>query len=121
MVSGFFGMNLVSGVENAVGGFWIATILSTVCSTPLRLCVPPKRAPYACPLCQHALGTPELSSSLSRSVAGLALSSSATASTSVSTRLSAWTSLSLERCCRETLRKRRVQEKKHTARPMRAP
>eukprot|EP00964_Phaeocystis_antarctica_P063460 scaffold38106_cov49-Phaeocystis_antarctica.AAC.4 len=37
------------------------------------------------------LGTPELSSSLSRSVAGLARSSSATASTSVSTRLSAWT------------------------------
>jgi magnesium transporter len=35
MVSGFFGMNLVSGVENAVGGFWIATVLSTVCSAAL--------------------------------------------------------------------------------------
>ena len=35
MVSGFFGMNLVSGVENAVGGFWIATILSTICSAAL--------------------------------------------------------------------------------------
>mmetsp|Transcript_11990 Transcript_11990/g.28199 ORF Transcript_11990/g.28199 Transcript_11990/m.28199 type:complete len:484 (-) Transcript_11990:102-1553(-) len=35
MVSGFFGMNLVSGVENAVGGFWIATVLSTLCSAAL--------------------------------------------------------------------------------------
>jgi len=35
MVSGFFGMNLVSGVENAVGGFWIATVLSTICSAAL--------------------------------------------------------------------------------------
>merc|ERR1712129_621311 len=35
MVSGFFGMNLVSGVENAVGGFWIATLLSTFGSAAL--------------------------------------------------------------------------------------
>mmetsp|Transcript_11990 Transcript_11990/g.28200 ORF Transcript_11990/g.28200 Transcript_11990/m.28200 type:complete len:307 (+) Transcript_11990:67-987(+) len=61
------------------------------------------------------LGTPELSSSLSRSVAGLARSSSATASTSVSTRLSACTSLSLDRCCSDTFRKRRVQLKKSAA------
>jgi len=35
MVSGFFGMNLVSGVENALGGFWIATLLSTFGSAAL--------------------------------------------------------------------------------------
>ena len=35
MVAGFFGMNLVSGVENALGGFWIATLLSTFGSAAL--------------------------------------------------------------------------------------
>lgn len=35
MVSGFFGMNLASGIESAVGGFWIATVLSSLCSAAL--------------------------------------------------------------------------------------
>ena len=37
MVSGFFGMNLVSGVENAAGGFLIATVTSVLCSAALFL------------------------------------------------------------------------------------
>ena len=32
MVSGFFGMNLVSGLENAIGGFWVATVCSLIFS-----------------------------------------------------------------------------------------
>lgn len=37
MVSGFFGMNLASGIEAAYGGFWIATVLSSLCSAALFL------------------------------------------------------------------------------------